>query len=161
MTAITRALCIDFKPELTELYALASSFRKVGNAGFDLPIPHDVTIKPNEVKKVNLGIRAVMENTLESGEVVNEPFILWSRSSIANTDLSLANGLGLIDSNYRGHIIAAFRNNNPTEEVHLVKGQRLVQLTPSDPKLDYIVAIKEISGDETERGEGGFGSTGK
>jgi len=81
------------------------------------------------------------------------------RSSIYKTPLRLANTIGLIELKYRGHIIAAIDNirNNPYKSV---RGERLFQLvSPSLDTFNVVVTINDLS--TTQRGSGGFGSTGK
>ena len=82
-------------------------------------------------------------------------FILVGRSSISKSGYSLANALGIIDQNYIGEIMVALRKH---ENKELVLPNRLVQLVLM-PKLDFDL-YQVDSLEETERGEGGFGSTG-
>ena len=73
----------------------------------------------------------------------------------------LANSVGIIDKDYRGNIKAALRHVGSADSgsYTLEKGTRIVQLTI--PSLEpYEIAFVD-SLDETARGEGGFGSTGK
>lgn len=84
--------------------------------------------------------------------------LLCSRSSIARTGLSLCNGIGVIDSSYRGEIEARFYVlDNSLDKAALV-GQRLVQLLLM-PALTPIGVRTDIL-PETWRGSQGFGSTG-
>ena len=86
-------------------------------------------------------------------------YYLYPRSSTGTkTPLRLANSVGIIDSGYRGNIIAAFDSVSNTPGT-IDAGQRLTQICP--PSLEYplwIVLADEL--DDTERGTGGFGSTG-
>jgi dUTP pyrophosphatase len=76
----------------------------------------------------------------------------------------LANSIGIIDAGYRGNYIAAFDNIRP-QAFTVEKGQRLVQICP--PNLTYPLRVELVddldfaSAMQTERGAGGFGSTGK
>jgi dUTP pyrophosphatase len=106
----------------------------------------------------------------EAGNQVS--YYLYPRSSISKTPLLLANSVGIIDRGYIGSIKAAFRNTYLTQNwVHgdsdekedygytIQKGERLVQIC--GPLL-LPIKIKFVDSlDPTERGEGGFGSTGK
>ncbi len=86
-------------------------------------------------------------------------FYLYPRSSISKTGLRLANSVGIIDSGYRGHLLAALDCYQKDEEI--TKGMRLVQLcTPDLQPISKVKIVEEHMG-ETERGAGGFGSTGK
>lgn len=88
--------------------------------------------------------------------------LLFPRSSISRMQLSLANCVGVIDSTYRGEIIAKMRPTNNID-VNLVRyevGDRVCQLLIV-PLAKY--NLKEVPHNEltkTKRGEGGFGSTG-
>ena len=88
-------------------------------------------------------------------------YFLYPRSSTGTkTPLRLANSIGIIDAGYRGNYIAAFDNIRP-QAFTVEKGQRLVQICP--PNLTYPLRV-ELVNDldmQTERGAGGFGSTGK
>jgi dUTP pyrophosphatase len=90
-------------------------------------------------------------------------YYLYPRSSTGTkTPLRLANSVGIIDSGYRGNIISVFDNwKNSTYVVE--KYNRLVQICP--PDLSYPMSVTMVENDDTlgrtERGEGGFGSTGR
>lgn len=81
--------------------------------------------------------------------------LIFPRSSIFRTGMLLTNGVGVIDSDYRGEIQAVFAGTKPTYKV----GDRICQLVVVPiPDVEYI-EVEELS--ETERGTGGYGSTGK
>ena len=87
-------------------------------------------------------------------------YFLYPRSSTGTkTPLRLANSIGIIDAGYRGNYIAAF--DNIREPVFTVERlQRLVQICP--PNLTYPMRVELVEElEETDRGAGGFGSTGK
>ena len=89
---------------------------------------------------------------------------MYPRSSTGTkTPLRLSNSVGIIDSGYRGNIISAFDNRSNTGEAFkVVKGMRAVQICP--PDLSYPIVVKLVESETelgvTNRGEGGFGSTG-
>lgn len=83
---------------------------------------------------------------------------LKARSSIGKTFLSLVNGCGTIDSDYRGEIKAQFYPMNDHPVLYNV-GDRICQLVIRKHEEVKWVEVKELN--ETERGDGGFGSTGK
>ena len=121
-----------------------------GDAGLDLFIIEKQTIKAGETARIKLGISCEnMDNT---------PYLLMPRSSISKTPLRLCNSIGLIDAGYRGEIMAAV-DNIKREEYEIEKGQRLFQLVAMDGGPIYFELVEEIS--QTNRGTGGFGSTGK
>lgn len=126
-----------------------------GDAGIDIFFPEDITFPPNKTTKIDFEISCEMKNT-DFNKYVS--YMLFPRSSIVKTPLRLANSIGLIDSQYRGHIMA-FVDNTSNEEYSVKKGDRLFQLV--GPTLDKITINLAESLSSTERGSGGFGSTGK
>lgn len=84
---------------------------------------------------------------------------LSPRSSIgAKTPLRLSNMIGLIDSDYRGELIILFDNNSDSDyTIHA--GDRVAQIELEPVYRFKAIQVEKV--DETERGEGGFGSTGK
>lgn len=120
-----------------------------GDAGFDLTVSY--------VKKIGLfkyeygsGIAVEIPKGFE-GQV-------RSRSSIHKTGLILSNGIGTIDSGYRGEIKAVFWKIPFIGKKYAI-GERFCQLViNSIPKVEYIEK-EELS--ESERGTGGYGSSGK
>ena len=79
------------------------------------------------------------------------------RSSISKTPLRQCNSIGLIDAGYRGEIMAAV-DNIKDKPFTLETGQRLFQLVAMDGSPIHFELVDELT--ETDRGEGGFGSTG-
>jgi len=92
-------------------------------------------------------------------------YYLYPRSSMATkTPLRLANSVGVIDAGYRGDIQAAvdMREGTPRLSYTATEGQRLVQICPpslADPIYVHVTTDESELG-KTERGTGGFGSTG-
>jgi dUTP pyrophosphatase len=131
------------------------------NSGFDIFFPKEETFFGISSKMVNFGIKCEMKlfDTLnnQSGPT---GFYLYPRSSISKTPLMLANQTGIIDSGYRGHIIGAFRILS-TESWSVSKHDRLLQICA--PTLEpFLVQIVESDFfNDTTRGTGGFGSTGR
>ena len=105
------------------------------------------------MRMVDHQIRCKMLNA--NGESVS--YFLFARSSIAKTPLILANGVGIIDSNYRGPIISALRNVMQ-QDYEIPQYTRLVQICA--PNLGSIRVVLVDRLDDTARGSGGFGSTG-
>jgi dUTP pyrophosphatase len=124
------------------------------DSGFDLYVPHAVTIEPGEIKLINMGVKcAVTKNTEPS------PYYLYARSSVSKRGIILVNSVGIIDSGYRGPLMAAFYNTKK-DPVTIESADRIVQICMPDLSYDFCVRVVE-SLDHTERGEGGLGSTGK
>lgn len=83
--------------------------------------------------------------------------LLFPRSSIYKQDLFLTNSVGVIDSGYRGEVTAKFRPHLFAKPYD--KGDRVAQMIIIPyPHVDF-VEVDELS--ESDRGEGGYGSTGK
>lgn len=122
-----------------------------GDAGLDLRSIIDVEVAPGERAMVTTGVAVAIPQ--------GHAGLVLPRSGLAsNHGLTLANAPGLIDAGYRGEIICAVVNLDPTERVLIAKGDRIAQLV--------IVAIPEVKPTWAEqlppshRGTGGFGSTG-
>jgi dUTP pyrophosphatase len=88
--------------------------------------------------------------------------LIFPRSSVRNTDLQLSNSVGVIDSGYRGELQATFNKKgvNKIDGGHIyMVGDRVAQIIIIPyPPIEF-EEVEELS--NTERGEGGFGSTGK
>ena len=135
------------------------------DSGFDLYVPKDVVIPPGEIKLINMGIKCAVSkkewNPTYQRWMLNipSPYYLYPRSSSSKRGIILANSVGIIDCGYRGPLMAAFYNTKK-EPVEIKAGDRIIQLCMPDLSYDFSVELVE-SLDETERGEGGLGSTGK
>jgi len=137
------------------------------DSGLDIYIPDNYVIEGKSQMKITLGIKCrVTRRTVfsypEGRKVITslEPsaFELFPRSSISKTPLRLSNSIGLIDMDYRGELMAYV--DNISENDYVVESQtKLFQLV--NPLRIPWSSVKEVDSlDETERGEGGFGSTG-
>jgi len=132
----------------------ATKTNLTGDAGIDLYCPEDIICPARSTTKIDLMISCQMID--EMGNQVS--YMLFPRSSIVKTPLRLANSIGLIDSQYRGNIIAFVDNNS--DAVYVVnRGDRLFQIVGPHLESLSVEIVEEL--DETERGSGGFGSTGK
>lgn len=144
------------------------------DAGFDLFTPQEYTIPGStSSNKINLEVKCAMfhhyYSSLSSStssskpQIIAEPisYYLYPRSSTGSkTALRLANSVGIIDSGYRGNIIAVFDNIGKEAE-HITLNSRLVQLcTPTlQPFIVNVLDTVDELG-TTSRGTNGFGSTG-
>ena len=125
-----------------------------GSAGLDLCacIDEPLTVKAGERAVIPSGIAIALENS----EVVA---LVFARSGLAiKHGISLSNSVGVIDSDYRGEICVGIINTS-REDYTVNPGERIAQLVltpviPAEP-----VEVESL--DETERGAGGFGSTGR
>ena len=98
----------------------------------------------------------------QNGKQYPTGFYMYPRSSLSKTPLRLANSVGIIDSGYRGDLIGAFDCNTHGEQYAVLKNDKLVQICGPGlvPVLVELVDSVELLG-ITDRGDGGFGSTGR
>lgn len=125
-----------------------------GDIGLDLFFPEDFVVpKKSMGVMIDLGIQC--EGKIDDTFV---PYFLYPRSSISKTPLRMSNSVGIIDAGYRGNIMVAI-DNMSDEDYQIQRGQRLFQICPwSDFKIN--LEIVDILS-ESDRGNGGFGSTGQ
>lgn len=125
----------------------------IAAAGYDLyaAIDTDLIIAPHTTVKVGTGLAFELpQNTFAA---------IFARSGLATKQgLRPANCVGVCDSDYRGEYIVAIHNDTDIEQT-IAAGDRIAQmiLMPYIPMI--FEEVKELS--DTERGSGGFGSTGK
>lgn len=138
------------------------------NAGIDL-----ICVKGDEIHDntkatlLGLGVKARMTkfyfiHTANGFEERSEPCHFWlaPRSSIWKSGVRMANSMGIIDRSYRGVLMGAVLPNGPSATIEA--GSRLFQILAPDMGHIVKVVLKPLLElDETTRGEGGFGSTGK
>jgi dUTP pyrophosphatase len=125
-----------------------------GSVGLDL-YAHRVIAKSGAYVWYGTGIAAT----------VQAPFALFAfaRSSISETDprVELANGVGVIDRDYRGEIQVRFNYTDPKRAyggLPYKERDRIAQMVPMVAPTAQVIKTSEL--DETERGDAGFGSTG-
>ena len=148
--------------KLSEL-AVVPSYAKDGDAGMDLIATSIISDTPTQI---TYGLGVALE--IPKGFVG----LVFPRSSIRKTGLQLSNSVGVIDSGYRGELQATFNKLFGGEAMY--DEMKVKEIQPNDfykvgdrvaqimiiphPPIEFD-AVDELS--DTERGEGGFGSTGK
>ena len=168
----------DNQPELENVYkdAIIKHNKNVDqlypDSGFDLFLPDELPDNERHTRKIDFGIQTAMFESLNAicdyeYKVSNPlPFYLYPRSSISKTRVRLANNVGIIDSGYRVNIGGYFDilpppPPPPLTTTILEKHQRVIQICSNNLEKFKVVFIKNIESlGETERGAGGFGSTG-
>ena len=126
-------------------------YKNTGDAGMDICASEDKRIAPFNWKLVPTGIYLEIP---EGYEVQ-----VRSRSGLAlKWGLSVMNSPGTIDSGYRGEVKVILKNHDH-RAYDLKKGERIAQLVMAPVVTAEIEEVTELT--DTERGEGGFGSTGK
>ena len=143
--------------------AVIPSYAKAGDAGMDLVATSIISDTPEQI---TYGMGIALE--------IPEGFVglIFPRSSVRKTGLDLSNAVGVCDSGYRGELQATFnkvfggdrfydetKNTEDTSNNFYKIGDRIAQIMIIPyPPIEFVEA-DELS--NTERGEGGFGSTGK
>lgn len=125
-----------------------------GSAGLDLSasLEESVVLKKGEIRLIPTGI-AISIPTPEYGAFV------FARSGLASKHgICLANSVGVIDSDYRGEIKCALINLG-NEDFTIEPGERIAQLVFMPVAQANLTEVDSL--DETKRGAGGFGSTGR
>jgi len=131
------------------------------NAGFDVYFPQEATIDNSNSQFVKMNIICEMRIFDENKQRWTPvSYYSYPRSSISKTPLMLANSVGIIDSGYRGQLIGAFRNIGSSEPYIVDKYSRLLQICAPDLRPIYVELVTENFFEQTDRGSGGFGSTG-
>lgn len=134
------------------------------DSGFDIFIPTNIThsLEDKQVT-VNHGIKASCYNELISTEVPSG-YYMYPRSSISKSRYRMANSVGIIDSGYRGNLIAKL-DILPVHTSNLLISQHTRMFQICAPDLSPFRAVKlvdkshPIFSGQTTRGSGGFGST--
>ena len=123
-----------------------------GSAGMDLyaVLDEPLTLKSGETALIPTGIAIALESP-------NEAAFIFPRSGLAiKHGIGLLNSVGVIDSDYRGEIKVGVINQI-NEDYTIEPNERIAQMVIMPVSLPEIIETDEL--DETERGEGGFGST--
>ena len=146
-------------PELKTQYQSHSNFHP-GDSGFDLFTVEDINIEAGKISHViDLQFSCEAFHSKEEKDKGNISYYLYPRSSMgAKTPLRLANSVGIIDAGYRGNIIACV-DNIKSESYTINQGDRLFQICAGNLEPIEFKLVDTLS--ETQRGTGGFGSTGK
>lgn len=140
------------------------------DSGFDLAVPVQMTLQKHWGNKIPLGIHASMWTHCEIGSGENErdyttvpqAYYLYPRSSISKTPMRLSNSVGIIDRGYRGEVMAVvdvIDHNKIPYELNALDRHFQICHPSLNPFKVVIVNSKEELG-MTNRGDGGFGSTG-
>lgn len=140
--------------------AVEPKYGKPGDAGMDLT---SVGIDYGKVEEhsTHFGKTLYIEHNTFIAVEIPEGYVglVYPRSSISKTSLSLANSVGVIDSNYRGPIKLRFKWDGTKFGKHYQVGDRIGQLIIMPIPAIELKEVSELS--ETSRGDDGFGSSGK
>ena len=122
-----------------------------GDAGCDLESRQDITLPPGGRALVPTGVAVSIPEGYAG-------FVQPRSGLAAKHGISILNTPGLIDSHYRGEIKIILVNLDPERPFEVRRGDKICQLVFQKVERAGFVEVEEL--DSTERGEGGFGSTG-
>ena len=121
------------------------------DAGVDLQSCVDTVLEPGHRELIPTGIAVAIP--------VGYVGLIHPRSGLAaRSGLSIVNTPGTIDSGYRGELKVCLINTDPETPITIHRGDRIAQLVIQKVELPEFVRVDEL--DDTERGSGGYGSTG-
>ena len=152
-----------YENKSVELYSTEHEQNSHKDSGLDLYCPESFTIPAGKMLLVDMGVKAaayqIKFDVLENKRVYYPTaYHLYMRSSAPKHGLILANSVGIIDSGYRGNLMARFYNTTE-QDVTIDASTRLVQICL--PNLQYDFKMDVVGHlEETARGEEGLGSTG-
>jgi len=129
----------------------APSYAKPGDAGAELTCRVDVTLKPGERALVPTGISIALPN----GYVA----LVHPRSGLAiKHGVTMVNSPGTVDAGFRGELQIILINHDPKAAISFKKGDRIAQLVIQKVERADFIEVTQLPG--SDRGSGGFGSTG-
>lgn len=127
-------------------------YQHEGDAGLDLPSRVDFVLEAGERATVPTGIAVAIPRGYAG-------FVLIRSGLASRHGISCVNSPGLIDSGYRGEIAVVMINTDKRNSFTIKRGDRIAQLVIQRVEEATLIRVEEL--DETSRGAGGFGSTGK
>ena len=140
------------------MYSSHGTFNQ-GDSGLDLFCPETITINPGETVCIDLQIQCEAFGGLMGDNSNNVSYYMYPRSSMGSrTPLRLSNSVGIIDAGYRGNL-CAYVDNIKTYPYTVNRGDRLVQICAPNLEPIHFSIVNQLS--DSQRGVGGFGSTGR
>ncbi|TXF36649.1 dUTP diphosphatase [Collinsella sp. BA40] len=131
--------------------AVIPSYAYAGDAGLDLRALETLVLKPFERVLIPTGLAIAIPEGYAG--------FVQPRSGLAlKRGLSIVNTPGLIDSHYRGELKIIAINLDPVNDIQIEKGERIAQLVIQEVPVVTLTVVDEL--DATDRGAGGFGSSG-
>ena len=131
--------------------AILPRYGSADAAGADLCSIDEATLAPGETKLIHTGLAMAIPQGYGG--------FIFARSGLATKrGLAPANKVGVIDADYRGEIMVALYNQGQTAQT-VERGERIAQLVLLPCPQAQFNLCEEL--DDTDRGEGGFGSTGR
>jgi dUTP pyrophosphatase len=127
-------------------------YASAGDAGLDLLAAEDVSLGPGERAAIPTGIAVAIPEG-------HAGFVHARSGRALKEGLALVNAPGLIDSGYRGEIKVIVVNLDPRSPIDIRRGDKIAQLVVQAVETIDPVIVDELPA--SDRGEGGFGSTGR
>lgn len=127
-------------------------YQHPGDAGLDLPSRIDCVLEPGERAMVPTGVAVAIPEGYCG-------FVMIRSGLAARHGIACVNSPGLIDSGYRGELTVIMLNTDTREPFQIKRGDRIAQLVIQ--RVEEAVAVKVAELDQSSRGAGGFGSTGR
>lgn len=127
------------------------TYARSGDAGLDLMAAADVELKPGERAAVPTGLALAIPKGFAG-------FVHPRSGRALKEGLTVANAPGTIDSGYRGEVKVILVNLDRDEPVYVARGEKIAQLVVQRVEHAELMEIDELP--ESDRGTGGFGSTG-
>lgn len=127
------------------------SYAHAGDAGLDLRAAEEIRMEPFERAIVPCGFAMAIPEGYAG--------LVLPRSGLASKHgITLPNSPGLIDSGYRGEMMVSLQNTDAREAFTIERGMRIAQLVIVEAPAVDPLSVDSL--DETDRGDGGFGSSG-
>ncbi len=128
-------------------------YAKPGDAGVDLVATEDVTLAAG-------GGRALVPTGVAVAIPRGFAGFIQPRSGLAlRHGVTVLNTPGLIDADYRGELKVLLINTDPSEAFAVTRGERIAQLVVQ--AVEHVIFVEVDDLDDTDRGDGGFGHTGR
>ncbi|MDQ3962461.1 MAG: dUTP diphosphatase [Actinomycetota bacterium] len=122
-----------------------------GDAGIDLYAAEDISLDPRQRAAVRTGIAMAIPEGYAG-------FVLPRSGRALHEALGVVNSPGLIDSGYRGEVRVLLINHGREHSIRITRGEKIAQLVVQQVSDVELVEVEELPA--SERGEGGFGSSG-
>lgn len=144
---------VELQVKLLDPGMAMPGYARPGDAGLDLMARHDALLPP-------VGGRAAVATGIAIALPEGCAGLVLPRSGLArNYGVTLANSPGLIDSGYRGEIVAVMLNTDPDRPYEVRRGDRIAQLVVQEVARVCLVGVDQLPG--SRRGHGGFGHSGR
>lgn len=149
---VTDPSTLDVLVTLLDDDALVPAYSHPGDAGADLVTTRDVELGPLQREIVPTGVAIALPEGYAA-------FVHPRSGLAARHGITVVNAPGTVDAGYRGEIKVVLANTDPHETVRLRRGDRVAQLVIQRVEHACFTPVDRL--DETERGTGGFGHTGR